>query len=119
MQNFERELAIEICKTIDSKKGNDIVLMEVGKIVAFADYFIIATGTSTKHTAALADAVEKKLSEKGVYVSHKEGHNEGSWILLDYLDVVVHIFTEEQRSFYDLERIWKGAKYVELDIDMA
>jgi len=118
MQNFERELAIEICETIDSKKGIDIVLMEVGKIVSFTDYFIIATGTSTKHTSALADAVEKKLVEKSVYVGHKEGHNEGNWILLDYLDVVVHIFTEEQRSFYDLERIWKGAKYVELDIDM-
>ena len=118
MQNFERELAIEICKIIDDKKGKDIVLMEVGKLASFADYFVIATGNSIKHTAALADEVEKRLSEKDISLSHKEGHREGSWILLDYLDVVIHIFTEEQRSFYDIERIWKGAKYVELDIDM-
>jgi len=118
MQSFERELAIEICKKLDDKKGKDIVLLEVSKLTAFADYFVIATGNSKKHTVALADEVEKKLSEKGVFVGHKEGYNEGSWILLDYLDVVVHIFTEEERSFYDIERIWKGAKYVELDIDI-
>lgn len=118
MQNLERELAIEICKIIDDKKGKDIVLMEVGKLASFADYFVIATGNSIKHTSALADEVEKRLGEKDILLSHKEGHREGSWILLDYLDVVIHIFTEEQRSFYDIERIWKGAKYVELDIDM-
>lgn len=118
MAKIERGLAIDICKSIDDKKGKDIVLLDVSNLTAFAEYFVIATGNSKKHTIALADEIEKKLSKNSVFVRHKEGYKEGSWILMDYLDVVVHIFTEEERSFYDIERIWKGAKYVELDIDM-
>lgn len=118
MAKKEKELALKICKLLDDKKGKNIVLLDVSTISGFADYFVIATGTSTRHTTALADGIEKKLNETGEFVSHKEGHNDGNWILLDYMDIVVHIFTEDERSFYDIERIWKGAKYIELDIDM-
>lgn len=113
----QKDLAIEIAKVIDSKKGNDIKILSVSSLTSFADYFVIATGTSTKHTIALADEVHKKMSEKNVFLNHKEGHNTGKWVLLDFMDIVVHTFTKEEREFYDLERIWKGAKYIELDID--
>ncbi|MCT4565859.1 MAG: ribosome silencing factor [Maledivibacter sp.] len=118
MTKKEKELALNICKILDGKKGKDIVLLDVSDISGFADYFVIATGTSIRHTTALADEVEKQLSKIGEIINHKEGHNEGNWILLDYMDIVVHIFTEDERSFYDIERIWKGSKYIELDIDI-
>ncbi|SHJ82482.1 ribosome silencing factor [Paramaledivibacter caminithermalis] len=118
MAKKEKELALKICDILYNKKGKDIVLLDVSNISGFADYFVIATGNSKKHTSALADEIEKKLDEYGEFLNHKEGHNEGTWILLDYLDIIVHIFIEDERNFYDIERIWKGAKYVELDIDM-
>ncbi|SKC64704.1 ribosome silencing factor [Maledivibacter halophilus] len=118
MVEMGSDLALKVCRIIDNKKGNDIVLLDVRKLATFAEYFVIATGNSTKHTAALADEIEKTLSKDGIFINHKEGHDEGNWILLDYLDIIIHIFTKDERSFYDIERIWKGAKYVELDIDI-
>lgn len=117
MLNNPKKLAQKISRIIDDKKGNDIKILDVSKLSSIAEYFVIATGNSTKHATSLADEIEKKLNESYVYINHKEGYNNGKWILLDYIDVVVHIFTEEERNFYDLERIWKDAKYVELDID--
>ncbi|WIF96188.1 ribosome silencing factor [Caminicella sporogenes] len=111
------KLAFKISRIIDDKKGNDIKILDVKNLSSIADYFVIATGNSTRHTIALADEVEKKLNEEEIFINHKEGYKEGKWILLDYIDVVVHIFTKEEREFYDLERIWKDAKYVEFDID--
>ncbi len=117
MKDTSEDLAIEISKILDSKKAIDIVVLDLDNLSSIADYFIIATGTSSKHASALADEIEKNINKKGVFIGHKEGQNDGRWILMDYLDVVVHIFTKDERSFYDLERIWKDAKYVELDID--
>lgn len=117
MADKQKALAIEIAKIIDNKKGIDIKILDISVFSSYAEFFVIATGTSTKHTIALADEVYKKMSEKEVFLKHKEGYNKGNWVLLDFLDIVVHIFTEEEREFYDLERIWKGAKYIELDID--
>ena len=75
---------------------------------------VIATGTSSTHVKSLADEVEYQLNEAGVSVSHIEGYRSNSWILLDYVDVIVHIFSEEARDYYDLERLWKDGKEIEI-----
>jgi len=115
MLDNPRELAIKVSKIIDDKKGQNIKILDVKKQSSIAEYFVLATGTSTRHGSALADEIEKKLSEFNIVVNHKEGYSTGRWILLDYLDIVVHIFVEEERNFYNLERIWKDAKYVEIN----
>jgi len=114
MSESRKDLAIEIARIIENKKGENIKILDVSPFASFADYFIIANGTSIRHTTALADEVNKKMSERGIILNHKEGYNNGRWILLDYQDIVVHIFIEEERDFYDLERIWKGSKYLEI-----
>ncbi|MDK2918045.1 MAG: ribosome-associated protein [Candidatus Petromonas sp.] len=117
MTDSPKDLALKISKVIDDKKGKDIKILDMTGFPTLAEYFVIATGSSSRHTTAIADEIIKKITSKNVSIRHKEGYNKGKWILLDYLNVVVHLFTEEEREFYDLERIWKGAKYVELDID--
>ncbi len=79
-----------------------------------ADYFVIATGTSTTHVKSLADEVEFKLKESGCEPAHTEGYRSNSWILLDYLGVVVHVFTPEARTFYDLDRLWRDGETVDI-----
>ena len=97
---------IEIAvKALDSKKAKDIDAIKIGDLTIIADYFLIASGTSSTQVKALADEVEFKLSEAGVEPDHIEGRATG-WILLDYGSVVVHVFHEETRHFYDLERHW-------------
>ena len=88
--------------------------MEIGGISELSDYMVIATGTSSTHVKSLADEVEYQLNEAGVSVSHIEGYRSNSWILLDYVDVIVHIFSEEARDYYDLERLWKDGKEIEI-----
>lgn len=117
MTNNPKEFALKIARIVSDKKGEDIKVLDVSKFPTLAEYFVIVTGTSTTHTTALADEVVKKINIEDVSIRHKEGYNKGNWILLDYANVLVHIFTNEERSFYDLERIWKDAKYLELDID--
>lgn len=106
--------AIIAAKAISSKKGLNIQIIEIGDISVLADYMVIATGTSSTHVKALADEVEYKLDEAGVSVSHIEGYRSDSWILLDYIDVIVHVFSDEARDFYDLERLWQDGKAVDL-----
>ena len=96
------------------KKARDIVVLSVKGISSFADYFVIATGTSTTHMNGLADGVEKALEELGFSKKHKEGRSLGGWLLLDYRDVIVHIFNAETRDYYALERIWNDATRLEL-----
>ena len=101
-------------KAISSKKGLDIQVIEISDISVLADYMVIATGTSSTHVKALADEVEYKLDEAGISVSHIEGYRSNSWILLDYVDVIVNVFSDEAREFYDLDRLWQDGKPVEL-----
>ncbi len=108
------EEAITAVKAIDSKKGMDIQLINISEVSVLADYMVIATGSSSTHVKALADEVEYKLDEAGVSVSHIEGHRSNTWILLDYIDVIVHVFSDEARSFYDLDRLWQDGKPVDL-----
>lgn len=100
----------KIVEVLESKKAKDIVTIDIQSISILADYFIIASGTSTTHIKALADEVEEKLSEAGYQPFHKEGYSTARWILLDYGEIVVHVFHEEDREFYNLERLWYDGK---------
>ena len=106
--------AVMAAKAISSKKGLDIQVIEIGDISVLADYMVIATGTSSTHVKALADEVEYRLDEAGISVSHIEGYRSNSWILLDYVDVIVNVFSDEAREFYDLDRLWQDGKPVDL-----
>lgn len=108
------EQAILAVKAIDGKKGLNIQVIEISDISVLADYMVIATGNSSTHVKALADEVEYQLDEAGVSVSHIEGYRSNSWILLDYVDVIVNVFSEEARSFYDLDRMWQDGKPVDI-----
>lgn len=112
MNSYEQ--SILTAKAISSKKGLNIKLIEIGDISSLADYMVIATGTSSTHVKAIADEVEYQLGEAGISVSHIEGYRSNSWILLDYVDVIVHIFSDEAREFYDLERLWQDGKEIDI-----
>ncbi len=109
------EQSILTAKALSGKKGLDIQVIEISDVSVLADYMVIATGTSSTHVKALADEVEYKLDEAGISVSHIEGYRSNSWILLDYIDVIVNVFSDEAREFYDLERLWQDGKKVDLN----
>ena len=109
------ETAKMAVKALDSKKALDIKVIKIQDISAIADYFVIATGTSSTHVKALADEVEAQLDEAGISVSHVEGYRSNSWILLDYVDVVVHVFSDEAREYYDLERLWQDGEIIDTE----
>ncbi|MFR1052310.1 MAG: ribosome silencing factor [Oscillospiraceae bacterium] len=105
-----KETALLLAKALDSKKGMDIKVLETGRLTTLADYFVICSATSTTQINALAGACEKAMKEQaGEDPHHVEGHRGGTWVLLDFSAVVVHIFNEEAREFYDLERLWNDA----------
>ena len=110
-----KELAILAAKALDSKKGLDIKVMEVTHLTSLADYFVICTGGSNTQINALCDAVEEKLMvEANEQPLHREGHRGGIWVLLDYGCVVVHVFNNEAREFYSLERLWSDGTSLDL-----
>ena len=98
----------------DEKKAQEIIVLRLSAITEFTDYFVICTGNSTRQTQAIADAVVEELKKFKMRPLHTEGYNNAEWILIDYGAFVVHIFTEESRSFYDLERLWRDAEKVEV-----
>lgn len=106
--------AILAAKALSSKKGLDIQIIKIADVSVLADYMVIATGTSSTHVKALADEVEYKLDQAGISVSHIEGYRSNSWILLDFIDVIVNVFDDEARDFYDLERLWQDGESVDL-----
>jgi ribosome-associated protein len=93
----------------DDKKASDLVILDISKITSFANYFLLCTGDSSRQMQAIADEVEKRLKESGIRPSHVEGYKNSEWILLDCMDLVVHIFSKNARAFYDLERLWRDA----------
>ena len=109
-----KEVAIAVTKALDEKKGMDIQLLRIGDISSLADYFIICTGTSGTHVKTLCDYAEFTLEELGEPMLGREGHRGNAWELLDYGTIVVHVFTDEARKFYDLERLWADAEVVDL-----
>lgn len=104
-----KEIAICAAKALDDKKGLSVKLLEVAEVTTLADYFLICTGTSNTHVKTLCDAVEAAVTEAGEPLLSREGHRGGTWVLLDFGSLVVHVFTDEARAFYDLERLWNDA----------
>ena len=109
-----RELAEIAAKALDGKKGKDIKLIRIDKITTLAEYFVICTGTSNTQINALGDEVEKELTLAGEEPLHREGYRSGTWVLLDYGCVVVHIFNDEARKFYSLEHLWADGEEIDL-----
>ena len=102
----------KIVKALDDKKGNDIKVKKIDELTIVADYFVIVTGNSNTHIRALADEVEYQLEEAGMKPDHVEGRATG-WVILEYSGVVAHIFTEESRNYYNLERLWEDASKID------
>ena len=109
-----KEVAYEVTKALDAKKGLDIKLLRINEVSSLADYFLICTGTSSTHVKTLCDYAEYTLEQLGEPMLGREGHRGNSWELLDFGSIVVHVFTDEARKFYDLERLWADAEPVDL-----
>ena len=113
-----RELAHAAALNAVEKKATDIVIIDMRKIAAFTDYMVLATGQNTRQTKAIAEEVRRQLrDERGARPKRIEGDREGDWILLDFLDIVVHVFTPEAREFYRLDRLWRKAPQERLEDD--
>ena len=109
-----KEMAMKLAKVLDEKKGQNILVLETNDVTSLADYFVLCTGTSAPQLKALADAGEVAMKQEDILPHHIEGHRGGTWILQDYADVVVHLFSEEAREFYDLDRLWADARKLDL-----
>ncbi len=118
MLNAKEMIAVAV-EALDDKKGKDLKVLYTADQTTLADYFIICNGASNTQVRALAEAVEEALSKAGEEPHHIEGHRGGQWTLLDYSAVVIHIFTEEGREFYDLERLWSDADPVDISEYLA
>lgn len=105
-----KEMAQIAYEALEEKKGEDIRVIEISEITTVADYFIIAHGNNPSQVSSLVENVEFRLSEKGYESKRIEGVKNTSWVLMDYTDVIIHIFSKEDRLFYDLERIWRDGK---------
>ncbi len=114
MEISSEALMQKIVEFLDEKKAQDIEVLNIGNISYIADFFVICSGNSTTQIKALADYVQEKLEALGYSPSHKEGYASANWILLDYQEIVIHIFHHESRSFYNLERLWSDAKQVDI-----
>ena len=109
-----KEVAYEVTKALDEKKGMNIKLLRIDEVSSLADYFLICTGTSNTHVKTLCDFAEYTMDQLGEKMLGREGHRGNSWELLDYGSVVIHVFTEEAREFYSLERLWADAEQVDI-----
>lgn len=116
MKNELKNIISKILTCIDNKLGEDQIVLDVHKISSVCDYFVIASAASLRQVKAIVDEIEDELSEEGIKLIRKEGHNSKRWVLLDYGDIVVHIFYNEDREFYNLEKIWKDADIINIDI---
>ena len=115
-----KKVAFEVTKALDEKKGMDIKLLKIDKVSSLADYFLICTGTSNTHVRTLCDYAEYTLEQLGEPMLGREGHRGNSWELLDFGSIVVHVFTQEAREFYSLERLWADAEEINIsDIIIA
>lgn len=109
-----KEVALQVTKALDEKKGIDIKLLRIEEVSSLADYFVICTGSVNTHVKTLCDYAEYTMEQLGEPMLGREGHRGNSWELLDFGSVVVHVFTDEARKFYDLERLWADAEVVDL-----
>lgn len=115
-KNEVRAQVATAVRACEEKKAQDITVLRLDEQASgFTDYFVLCSGANPRQVQAIADDIDQKLSAAGVEPKHMEGYNQADWVLLDYVDFVVHIFSENARKFYDLERLWKSAERVELD----
>ena len=112
---MEEKIVKIAVRAMDSKKARNIKVLKIEKLTSIADYFVISNGTSTTQIKAIADEVEFKLEQEGIKVDHREGYSGGRWILLDYGDVIIHVFHPEAREFYNLEKLWADASEVDIE----
>lgn len=110
----QKDKLVNIVKTLDLKKAENIDLIEIKDLTIIADYFVIASGTSNTHVRTLADEVEFQLKKQGIEPTRTEGYNSSEWILLDYSDIVVHVFKKDTREYYSLDRLWNDGKKVDI-----
>ncbi len=110
-----REMASLAYHALEEKKAENITMIDIEKISTLADYFIIASGKNRNQIQAMADEVDEVLGRAGYEVKHTEGYQTANWILLDYGDLVIHIFDSQNRLFYDLDRIWRDGKAVSIE----
>ena len=113
-KDISRKMASIACSALEEKKAEDIRVIDIEHVSVIADYFIIASGTNRNQVQALAESVEEQLYKAGFEKKQTEGYTAGNWILLDYGDIVVHIFDRENRLFYDLERIWRDGNQIDV-----
>jgi ribosome-associated protein len=111
MSQESRQQVARAVKAVESKKGEDVAILEMDRASgAFTDYFIVCSGTNPRQIQAISDEVQKQMSQSGLRPNSVEGYNQAEWVLLDYVDFVVHVFSERARKFYDLDRLWKSAR---------
>lgn len=113
--DISREMAKIACHALSDKKAEEIRVIEISEISPIADYFVIATGANSNQIQAMVDAVEEKLGKQGHTPKQIEGTRSSSWVLMDYRDIIVHVFSKEDRLFYDLERIWTDGKKLSVE----
>jgi ribosome-associated protein len=108
-----RELAVSAARAASAKQGDRIVVLDVRDLIVITDYFVIVSGTSDRQVRTIVEEVEKSLRGQGVKAVRREGEDQAAWVLLDFVDVVVHVFGAQEREYYDLERLWRDAPVVE------
>ena len=108
------ELVKKVVDALENKKAEDITVIDIHGISSIADYFVIANGSNAIHLAAMQDAVDEAMYTNGVHSKQVEGNSNSTWILMDYQDIIVHLFSKEDRLFYDLERIWKDGTVIDI-----
>lgn len=112
MKGITKKIVLDVASILEEKKAKDIFILDLRRVCLFTIYFLICSGTSSVHIKSVAETVEERLKERGVKKLHKEGSARSGWILLDYGDLIIHVFGEEERRFYNLERLWGDAKIV-------
>ena len=112
---MNKEMLNVIYNAISDRKGEDIRILDISGVTVMADYFVIASGNNKNQIQAIADSVNEAMIANKIELKATEGYNTAGWILMDYGDVIVHIFSKEERLFYDLERIWRDGKEIEIE----
>lgn len=112
--DISREMAKTACHALEEKKAEDIRVIDISEISPLADYFVIASGSNANQLQAMVDAVDEELEKTGHRAAQIEGNRSSTWILMDYSDIIVHVFSKEDRLFYDLERMWTDGKRIDI-----
>lgn len=109
------QMVKQIYDAIDDKLGKDTIILNIGKLTSLTDYFVITTASSSRQVKAISDSVEDRMTKYGIEPRGKEGIDSQEWVLLDYGDIMVHVFNEENRDFYNLEKLWKDAPVIDVE----